>query len=104
MVKSSSKNRVKKRSETHTEGCPDIRKFLTDTKSIHNTKLDNYPLGVEDVFDNYQDGAECINYPIFTDHGPFSFSLIDFDRYQEMCQDDLQDLVTTCWLVYKQEM
>ena len=52
----------------------------------------------------FEDGMEKINYPMHTECGPISFSLIDFETIQDLAQDDLQDLVLTHWLVYKQDL
>ena len=63
---------------------------------------DNYTYeGV--VLSKDEDGFEIINYPTHTDRGSVSFSLTNFEKYQElMAQDELQEEISTYMMVYKQ--
>ena len=54
--------------------------------------------------ENYQDGTECINYPTIIDRGPVSFSLLNVELYQDLSQDDLQEIARDHWLIYKQDL
>ena len=103
-VKSSGRNRVKKFSETQNGTGPDIRKYFTDTKSINNIHTGNCEIGGRDVFGNIQDEDKSSNYSVINDRGPFSFSLIDADYYQDLSQDDLREIALDHWLVYKQDL
>ena len=54
------------------------------------------------VFDEIEDRMEqIINYPIFIDRGSELFSLEKFDQFQEVGWDELQEITTNYWRIFK---
>ena len=103
-VKSSSSNRVKKCSVMYNGNMPDIRKYVTHTKSLHKNTEGNCIADGRIFLEQLQDGTECINYPTITDRGPVSFSLLDIEMFEDLSQDDRREIVRDHWTVYKQDL
>ena len=80
----------------------DIRNYFGKTNnSQHST--DN--LQYEDVvLLKDEDGCEKINYPIHIDRGFNLFSLDSYEEYLDLAQDELRDITSTFWGIYKGDL
>ena len=80
----------------------DIRKYFGNSHNIiHST--DNLQFE-EVVFEEDEDGFQLINYPIHIDRGFELFSQDNYEEYMDLAQDELRQILSTYWGVYKGDL
>ena len=81
----------------------DIRNFFikSNRKKYDDNRTEGGG-GLEVVLGEIGDGQqETINYPMFNDRGPSLFSLETYEQFQDMGQDDLLEITTSYWHIFK---
>ena len=78
----------------------DIRRFFIYTNSKPNS-ADMMTAERGEDFACDELGMGLVRYPTFMLRGPDSFSLEDFETYQEMDQDVLREISSNYWCLYK---
>ena len=56
------------------------------------------------VFEEDEDGFQLINYPIHIDRGFELFSQDNYEEYMDLAQDELRQILSTYWGVYKGDL